>query len=415
MEQLRVIMPAYLKRFTCLGPECEDPCCVGFKVPVDLITYGRYQRVQDPELREELRTHIVHGDNVLGLGKEGYARIVMREDGACPFYTDDRLCAIQGALGEASLCSACDNYPRSFRFVDGRAEVGGTLGCPEVARLALFDPAALDLVEGMEEPRAARNQRRGIGTLQTDRLPENNPLRLLPLVRALALDLLARPDVGLETRLLALGQALVPLSGRAALHAEEVRRAFAEQGNGLPSLDRRLAAIRPRHATRLVLLRALLALRHASGSAGARYQACFDRVTAGLGLDADTRAPLAPSIEAAYTAALTRYLLPYAERRPSVLENAVRNFAWWTDFPFTRGRPFVEDYAALVIYYALLKLHLLGAAAAEGGLADALVVEVAQSVERAMSGSLPFQASAIELLRREDALNVPTLAALLLH
>ena len=50
-KKRRVLMPQYMAKFRCIGSECEDSCCVGWRVTVDEDTYKKYRRVKDPEPR----------------------------------------------------------------------------------------------------------------------------------------------------------------------------------------------------------------------------------------------------------------------------------------------------------------------------------------------------------------------------
>ena len=408
----RVVMPAYLARFECIGPACEDTCCSGFGIPVDAITFGRLSRVADPEIAPLVRAHVLpNADFAPALGG-AYASIQMQEDGDCPFLDAERLCAIQTKLGERYLFYACDTYPRMMRFVDGTAQVGATLGCPEAARLALLDPDAMALVEVADEPRVERTRRRGLGMLRTDRLAADDRLRSLPVMRPAVFDLLRRRNVSLEARLLALGHTLDELSEQ-PLSAEAVQAAFARQVDSLDAFERRVAAATPSYAGRLALLREIIALRLASGRVGTRYRDCLARVVAGLGVSpAEERVRV--SVRRAYAAADRTFLRPYLAEKPHVLENAILNYAYWTDFPYTQGFSFLEDYSLLVLHHAMLTLHLVGVAAHEGRLSDELVVFAIQSTERDTTGSLPLRALALEHLKQKNLVNLPALTDVLL-
>ena len=92
---------------------------------------------------------------------------------------------------------------------------------------------------------------------------------------------------------------------------------------------------------------------------------------------------------------------------------ALVNQIYVTNFPFHPRHTFFEEYAIFGCRYALLKLHLIGAAAAEGALSDALVVETVQAFDKYADGH-QFWDRTMKLLRDERALDPPSLAALLL-
>ena len=34
-----LLIPQYFKNFTCIGSDCEDSCCIGWRVDIDHNTY----------------------------------------------------------------------------------------------------------------------------------------------------------------------------------------------------------------------------------------------------------------------------------------------------------------------------------------------------------------------------------------
>ena len=98
--------PRYLGRFRCIGAACEDHCCGGWG-GIDV----------DPPTAETYRTLVGRGDRrAVSLDllqqlepnpdawpdQRGEAALIPLTPGmTCPFFNAERLCAIQGALGEA--------------------------------------------------------------------------------------------------------------------------------------------------------------------------------------------------------------------------------------------------------------------------------------------------------------------------
>jgi hypothetical protein len=148
-----------------------------------------------------------------------------------------------------------------------------------------------------------------------------------------------------------------------------------------------------------------------------RYHQCVDRVRAGLGLPTDSTTPLdgplGERVGAAYTTARRRHLDPYLARRPYLFEHLALNLIWLGTFPYHPERSFAEEHALLTFRIGLMRLHLIGAAAAEGGLTDERVVETVQAFDKYVDGH-QFWDRTMTLLRDEHALDPPSLAALLL-
>ena len=144
-----------------------------------------------------------------------------------------------------------------------------------------------------------------------------------------------------------------------------------------------------------------------------RYRACLERLRIGLRLPSDPEAALdQPDVAAAYRAALVPFRA-YLRGRPYLLEHALLNRVRLTNFPFDPRRTVYEEYALFVSYYGLLKLHLIGAAEAEGGLSDELVVETVQAFDK-YADSKAYWQRMLANLKQEAALNAAGLAALAL-
>src|ERR1700722_17013596 len=119
-----MIRPTYSERFRCIGPACEDSCCVGWAVPVDKAAYEKYQTVPAGPLRVLLDENIVPiEESATESPTPGhFARIKMPPSLDCPMLTEERLCRIHAELGEEFLCRTCDLFPRIAYTIDSVEE-----------------------------------------------------------------------------------------------------------------------------------------------------------------------------------------------------------------------------------------------------------------------------------------------------
>lgn len=134
-----------MERFQCLADRCEDTCCRDWAVSLDRESVQRLKETlaTKPGGRDRL-VHLV----VLGKaqsGAEGQAHLQMTADGACPLLEADNRCGVHAEFGEGALASTCSIFPRTSLAVSHRLEVGGSLGCPEVARQFLLHEDALTM------------------------------------------------------------------------------------------------------------------------------------------------------------------------------------------------------------------------------------------------------------------------------
>ncbi len=137
------LQPRYASDFRCLGADCEDTCCYGWRVGIDKETYDKYQQCSDPDLRSSFNNLI--SIDTGNSHRNDYASLNLSESG-CAFLSE-RLCSIQAKLGESYLPKTCATYPRNLNLVGDVLETTLDLSCPEAARLALSSPSATELIE----------------------------------------------------------------------------------------------------------------------------------------------------------------------------------------------------------------------------------------------------------------------------
>lgn len=123
--------PAFLARFKCLGPECEDMCCQGWSMQLDDATFAKYDG--KPDLLEAV------------MEEEGAGRVMRRDaaTGAC-VKLEEGWCGIQKRYGDGMLGDACHFYPRVTRRLGDKVTMTAALSCPEVARLSLLSDEPLE-------------------------------------------------------------------------------------------------------------------------------------------------------------------------------------------------------------------------------------------------------------------------------
>ncbi len=117
---------SFYREFSCLGADCPQTCCRGWKILVDDATYARI--CADPS-----ETAIRINKKVAGR-KEHYIR---QGAGGCPFQTREGLCGIQTAGREDLMSAICLEYPRRILDFGVMTETTLELACPYVAELFL--------------------------------------------------------------------------------------------------------------------------------------------------------------------------------------------------------------------------------------------------------------------------------------
>ena len=136
---------AAMEQFHCIAERCEDTCCRDWAVPItrDDLDAMRATMSTTPEGRERLIRLVVIGNR--SRVADGRAQLQMDDDCACPMLEKDNRCGVHAAFGEKALTTPCSIFPRTALALHDRVEVGGSLGCPEVARLMLLSEESLRL------------------------------------------------------------------------------------------------------------------------------------------------------------------------------------------------------------------------------------------------------------------------------
>lgn len=130
--------PDYVHQFKCVGSDCPDTCCAGWRVDVDKATYKKIKSLDDKPVFNLIKSYFKVNPEADTL-RHGF--IQMEPSGKCPALTQTQLCAIQSELGEDYLSKTCQLYPRQFSNIGQETEMHLYLSCPEAARLCLESDA----------------------------------------------------------------------------------------------------------------------------------------------------------------------------------------------------------------------------------------------------------------------------------
>lgn len=264
-----VSKPNYMQQFRCIGGACEDSCCAGWRVVFDKRTAQTYLTAKDPEIREIASKSIkkIKTDR----SSQNHSFIQMNpQTGACPFLQTDKLCMIQGRMGENALSKVCTTYPRYAGSLSGRRVEVATLSCPEAARLCLLDPEAMKI--GQEKLSSVGGPSFPAATQQ---------LSAISYLHQTAVEMLEDDRLSLMDFVLVYGSALKMLDKRPETAFSEDKR-FSEM-QGVIALvqsslsDTKTASMQGKAATQFQLGKVLpILIRHArNGLKNARFQKSF--------------------------------------------------------------------------------------------------------------------------------------------
>lgn len=411
IEKKRVVLvPEYLEKFSCIGSDCEDTCCVGWRVDIDQKTYKKYKNVSDREMKPLLNKHIKRRRS--NASEINYAKIVMDSNSACPLLNEDKLCSIQKTLGEDYLSNVCSTYPRTTNQVNETLEKSATLSCPEVARLVLLNPNGIQFNE-IEESINVRN-------FMNKKINTNREMSSKKIdgyfwnLRIFTIQVLQNRSYSIAHRLIILGMFYQKIQG---YHLEGRLDDIPQQIYSYSSLiedgsfQDALAGITTSTSIQMQLLKELTDIRMNTGVQSFRYVECFGELLEGIQYTNDSTVE---EITKRYQLAYSEYYAPFMTPNEYILENYLVNYVYKNLFPSTNNTDIFDSYILLVVHYSLIKLHLIGMAGhhkKDFGVNH--VIKLVQSFAKTVEHDSLYLDRVIELLKRNEYTSMAYMAILI--
>lgn len=395
-ELRRILVPAYMKRFSCIGGNCEDTCCQGWRVDVDRITYHRYRTVTHKKWQLAFRKHIQRNPDRPSPAR--WAVIKLDKQGMCPFLTDEGLCGVQLDLGPDALCNVCATFPRNRRWLGAVLELTTTLACPEMARVALLDPEGIEFDDTAETVDRRSDQ---VGEFR-----QNNDL--WP-ARLLGIRILQERQYSISERLVGLGllcQALEDLgSERQESQVMDVVNRFTRLAAS-GSLKQSIPYDERHDQLQMAMLMALLWSGYGRGLMPKQRELVTEFLK---GIE---------YVEGMTVSALTqnmanlrdRYWRDFERTYEYILENYLVHEAYRIGLPLHPG-PF-DAFAHLILGYALFVFQLIGLSGYHQGITPELAVRVAYCEARKIQHGRDTVKRMVEWLKENNTYNLATLTIL---
>lgn len=357
------LSPSYMRDFKCIGPICEDSCCLGWRVNIDYDTYQKYRACKDSVLAPMFKNYI---KRVRSGGKKGnvHSNDYAHVKGAsvrCEFLSPEDMCLIQQRLGEDYLSHTCHDYPRTINKVDRFIERSLTMSCPEAARKVLLNPEIMTFDQS-EEPVDSRGL--VFTTINTAKIPVKRRLDHMSqfwLVRDFLISLLQNRNYTIEMRLILMGKFIELMEeyvGRPESDFVAMVQSFHQQVEDLTLIDL-MKDLPTNYDFQAQLMIEILEERMALRGLSQRYLDILAPVLQGIKYGFST-----DEIVANYRRVLMEKYEPYMLKHSYILENYFVNLVFKELFPF-KGKNFFEEYSRLISTYSVIRLHLIGLSAVD--------------------------------------------------
>lgn len=397
MKKRILLTPQYMKYFQCIGPDCEDNCCYGWKVPIDENTYKKYRRVSNKVLKHVLDKNVTR--NRSNPSSESYAKIKMCDNGYCPFFDEDKLCGIYKKLGAESLSKVCMLYPRITNVVNGVYEKSISLSCPEAARLVLLNPKVMefDEIEELKEVQYSITH-----SINTDNIQSsNNVKKYFWLLRMFSISLIQNRKYSITDRLIILGICMKKVQEYLNNNRVHEIPELIEEYNHIienESLKKSLGDIPINLTIQMELMKEFNDQRFLTGFCqnSKPYIDCVVEFLKGIAYTDEAKVE---AVGEKYKEAYLNYYEPFVREHEYIFENLLVNNVFREMFPIISKDGVFDDYIKLVVNYSLIKMLLIGVAAYNKKLDEASLVRVVYSFSRAIEHNKTFFDNTFKLFK----------------
>ncbi|QEN08138.1 FliB family protein [Oceanispirochaeta crateris] len=353
-QSIKITIPSYVNGFKCIGGDCEDSCCIGWDIDIDKLTYRKYFRTKDMNMKKEFVKHVYRNEDSQSDDVD-YGRVRINESKYCPFLDDKKLCRIYSILGEDYLSNVCSSYPRVYNVLDGAYELSLFLSCPEAIRKLLASKEPISFIE--EEMVLDKYIIHSCIDTSESRW-NHSDVRQLKLLRQMSIEMIQDRKYLLSERLLRLGH---ELSIKGSTKSRPQNKSQVLDNPLFFQFDFFSKAIDSLHVTDEI------------------DSPVFVSMTQKLqkGFKLKEKLPLAQKVPL-YEKALCEAVEPFFIEKGYFLEHYLVNFMYQSHFPFTENQNILDGYVMLVVRYSFIRFYLSGMASSGVKIGDEDVVQLIQ-------------------------------------
>lgn len=352
--------PVYFEDFKCIGGKCEDSCCIGWNIDIDKVTFKRYFKVQDPEMKRMFRKNVQNNERCISEDID-YGLVKLKKDKRCPFLDEENYCVIHSNLGEDYLSNVCTCFPRVTNKIDESYEMSLDVACPEAARLILLKEEGIKLVNKEEEL-----GKHIISAQINTNLKEvkNTPLKYFKEIRDFCIKIIQDRRFTISERLYSLGYFVEQLEEEVENNNDIIKfiesydislfaKAYSED-----DLNLLLGNKNMNYIIQIDLFKKMLKiLRVDKAVESFRFKECTSKMLNGYGFDEGENIQYKSEF---YIKAFEEYNEKYFNKYSYILENYLVNFIYNNMFPFNEVMSFFDSYMMLIIRFSFIRFYLVG-------------------------------------------------------
>ena len=376
-KKVEILIPSYVLGFKCIGGDCEDSCCIGWDIDIDKLTFRKYFRTQNVEMKKEFSKY-VYTNEACDSEDVDYGRLRIKDNKWCPFLNDKKLCNIYTNLGEEYLSNVCHSYPRLYNILDGVYEMSLFMSCPEAVRQLMTskDPIKFTSQKVTLDKFIVHSY------IETkDPQWKNTPIESLKSMRSKSIKTIQNRKLSIEERLLELGNEL----SRTDNYIEQL-----------------LAGIEVDHHDKfqMAFFKDTIDSLHVFEEIDSPvFKALTKKVLKSFHIDDDHNLSEQTLV---YNKAIKEVLDPFMEQNSYMFEHYLTNFMFQGNFPFTENQSSFDGYLMLVIRYTFLRFYLTGVGYYNGRITEEDVVELIQVYTKVIEHHKTFIIDLLQELKLKE-------------
>ena len=363
----KITMPSYMMDFKCIAGACEETCCAGWYIAIDEVTYKKYKKVKQPEMKKRFEKELV---TKKGASPECTAKIKLKNN-RCAFLGKDNLCDIYRTLGEAYLSKTCTMYPRNTNDLGERVELSLALSCPEAARIVLLQKEPIQFTVKEQEALPIVGAKLDLKI----KAPKHFEDHLL-LMREVLIAIWQESGYAIKQKWQAFENVMMRIYQYQCQQDDKKLKSYLKEMKNASCLKLNLKDnnvlkfyLEPKKVK--VLFDTLVQMRANKKWPSASYEAWYSQMLQGLSEALDMKAY--QKGEAIFKETL--------KRAPYIFENYFVNYIYERLVPINQ-KTVKDSLEEIGLYYACIRLHLIGIASNKGSLEENDIVSLIQSFTR---------------------------------
>ena len=394
--------PMYFEDFKCIGGKCEDSCCIGWNIDIDKVTFKRYFKVQNPEMKRMFQKNVQNNERCSSEDID-YGIVKLKKDKRCPFLDEENYCVIHSNLGEDYLSNVCTCFPRVTNKIDESYEMSLDVACPEAARLILLKEEGIKFVN-KEEQIGKHIISAQINTNLKE--VQNKPLKYFKEIRDFCIKIIQDRSFTISERLYSLGYFVEELEEEVENNNDIIKfiesydvglfaKAYSDDNFNLL-----LGNSNMNYIIQIDLFRKMLKiLRVDKDVESFRFKECTSKMLNGYGFCEEENIQNKSEF---YIKAFENYNEKYFNKYSYILENYLVNFIYNNMFPFNEVMSFFDSYMMLIIRFSFIRFYLVGLYLYNKEERDKNIVELIQVFSKTIEHHKSYLIDSLHYIKRKE-------------